>query len=336
MENVFQLLNKEREKIMNRLCKTLSIEKPIIQGPMAWISTAPLVAAVANAGGLGVLGVGFAPDEFVANQVAETRKLTNKPFGINTVLIPENLDRLTGLICQIKPPVVYADTLIDVDVDLCKKYFPIWKELGCKIIVKASCIQDAINAEKGGADVVIVNGWEGGGHTTYEATTVLVPQAIDALTVPVVASGGIADGRGMAAAIALGAEGIEMGTIFMACTDVMVHPNVKKAIIESKDMDTVITGYSTGEPCRQFKNKLSEEINRIEAENIRSVAAEKLRPVAESSLKRAMMEGDMENGAVMAGQIAAMINEEKSASDIIDTVLLGAKTRLKEIADFEL
>ena len=227
---------------MNKLCSVLGIEKPIIQGPMAWISTAPLVAAVSNAGGLGVLGVGFAPDEFVIAQVMKTKKLTDKPFGINTVLIPENLDRVTDLIIEIKPPVVYADTLLDLDVDLCKKYF--------------------------------------------------------------------------------------------SRTDAVVHPNVKKAVIDSKDMDTVITGYATGEPCRQFKNKLSEEIEKIEAENIRSIAAEKLKPVAESSLKRAMMEGDMDNGAVMAGQIAALINKTQPAAEILDTILVDAQKRLKEIVNF--
>ena len=320
---------------MNRLCEVLGIEKPVIQGPMAWISTAPLVAAVSNAGGLGVLGVGFAPDGFVIQQVAETKKLTDKPFAINTVMIPENLDRLTGIIGEIMPPVVYADTLAGLDVELCKKYFTQWHAFGCKIIVKASFISDAIAAEKGGADVVIVKGWEGGGHTTVEATTVLVPQAADVLTVPVVASGGIADGRGMAAAIAMGADGIEMGTVFMACSDAVVHPNVKKAIIESKDMDTVITGMSTGEPCRQFRNSLSEEMEQIEANNIREKAAELLRPVAESSLKKAMAEGDMDRGAVMAGQIAALIKEEKSALAIIDDTLSGAKEVIAKMQSFE-
>ncbi len=319
----------------NRVCEVLGIEKPVIQGPMAWISTAPLVAAVSNAGGLGVLGVGFAPDEFLIAQVEETKKLTDKPFGINTVMIPENLDRITAIIQKLQPPVVYADTLIDLDVELCKKYFPQWHEAGCKVIVKASDIADAVSAEKGGADLVIVKGWEGGGHVTVEATTVLVPQAADKLSIPVVASGGIADGRGMAAAIALGAEGIEMGTIFMASKEAIVHPNVKTSIIEAGDMSTVITGYSTGEPCRQFRNKLSDEMEKIEAENTKAVAAEKLRPVAESSLKRAMAEGDMEYGAVMAGQIVPLITEIKAVKDIIEDTLADAKKRLTEITKFE-
>lgn len=320
---------------MNRVCKALGIEKPVIQGPMAWISTAPLVAAVSNAGGLGILGVGFAPDDFLIKQVEETKKLTDKPFGINTVMIPENLDRLTGLIEKLNPLVVYADTLLNLDEELCKKYFAKWHGMGCKVIVKATTIADAVAAENGGADVVIVKGWEGGGHTSVEATTVLVPQAADLLSVPLVASGGIADGRGMAAAIALGAEAIEMGTIFMAATESTVHPNVAKAIIEAGDMSTVITGYSTGEPCRQFRNALSDEMEKIEAENTKATAAEKLRPVAESSLKRAMMEGDMERGAVMAGQIAPLIKEQKPCLSIIDDIIAQAKVRLAEIQGFE-
>lgn len=319
---------------MNRVCEILGIEKPVIQGPMAWISTAPLVAAVSNAGGLGVLGVGFAPDEFVRAQVEATRQLTDKPFGINTVMIPENLDRLTALIAEIQPPVIYADTLLGLDLELCKKYFPQWHNVACKIIVKASDIADAIAADQGGADVVIVKGWEGGGHTTVEATTVLVPQAADIIKAPLVASGGIADGRGMAAAIALGAEGIEMGTIFMVATESTVHPNVRQSVINAGDMSTVITGMSTGEPCRQFRNSLSDEMDEIEANNIRSVAAEKLRPIAESSLKRAMMEGDMDRGAVMAGQIAPLITREETCAEIIDRVLSEAKDRLAAIQSY--
>lgn len=170
---------------------------------------------------------------------------------------------------------------------------------------------------------------------SVEATTVLVPQAADLLTIPVVASGGIADGRGMAAAIALGAEGIEMGTMFMVATEATIHPNVAEAIIEAGDMSTVITGYSTGEPCRQFKNTLSDKMEKIEAEHTKDVAAQMLRPVAESSLKKAMMEGDLENGAVMAGQIAPLIKEKKPCAKIIDDILAETKVRLEEIQGFQ-
>lgn len=318
----------------NRVCEILNIEKPIIQGPMAWISTAPLVAAVSNAGGLGILGVGFAPLEFVVSQIEETKKLTSKPYGINTVMIPELLDPTTEIIQRMHPPVIYADTLANLDPELCEKYFKLWHDAGCKVIVKVSFISDAVIADQTGADIVIVKGWEGGGHTTIEATTVLVPQAVDAIETPVVASGGIADGRGMAAAIALGAEAIEMGTVFMAAEETLVHPNVKEAVVNAGDMETVITGYYSGEPCRQLKNNLSDSLIETETQNAPVEVTEKIKALAESSLKKAMQDGDMENGAVMAGQIVPLVKEVKPTLDIIDTTILECKERLQQIQNF--
>ncbi len=321
---------------MNRVCEILGVEKPVIQGPMAWISTAPLVAAVSNAGGLGVLGVGFAPEPFIREQIAATRAMTDKPFGMNVIMLPENLEHVTRIVLEEKPPVMYADTIAGLDPALCEKYFAIWHEAGCKIVVKASFIADALIAAKAGCDVMIVKGWEGGGHVTFEATTVLVPQAVDLLDIPVVASGGLADGRGFAAAVAMGAEGFEMGTAFMAATETLVHPNVKKAVVEAGDMSTVITGYCTDEPCRQINNKLAGEMIAIEANNTKAKAAELLLPVAESSLRKAMMEGDLVDGAVMAGQIAALIKEVKPAAAIIDDALREAEEILRRIGTFAL
>ncbi len=322
--------------MVNRVCETLGIEKPILCGPMAWISTAPLVAAVSNAGGLGVLGVGFAPLEFVESQIQETKKLTDKPFGINVIISSDVafLDKITQVVRDVHPDVVYADTLAGLDYDLTKTYTEQWHALGSKVLVKASFIADAVTAERAGADVIIVKGWEGGGHVSFETTMVLVPQAADVLKVPLVASGGIADGRGMAAAIALGAEAIEMGTVFLAAEETAVHPNVKQAVLDAQDMQSVITGSCTGEPCRQIKNTLSEELLRIEAENVQSLAAEMLRPVAEHSLKKAMADGDIENGAVMAGQIAPLIKEIRPAAVILDSVLEECKTVLMRMPQY--
>lgn len=304
---------------------------------MAWISTAPLVSAASNAGALGCLGVAFAPENFIRGQIEEVKRLTDKPYAMNVDMYVGDLEMSTKMVEEYKVPIVYADTYINLSEkrDLCEKYFSKWHELGAKIIVKASTIADAITAEETGADVVFLKGWEGGGHVSYEATTVLVPQAADAINIPVVASGGISDGRGMAAAIALGAEAVEMGTIFMAAIDAPIHPNVKKAVINCGDMDTVITGMSTGEPCRQIKNNLSEELTKIEAENVRTVAAPIVQEVSMASLKKAMADGDMENGAVMVGQIAALIKEEKTVAQIIDDTLDDAKERLSEISKFE-
>lgn len=321
----------------NPLCRALNIEKPIIQGPMAWVATPPLVAAVSNAGGLGVLGVGFAPPEIITSQIQETKKLTDKPFGINVVLFPQILETVTSIVAQEKPDIIYADTLEGFDLDLCTKYFTKWKNLGLKVIVKVGTIQDAITAEKGGADAVIVKGWEGGGHVSYESTFVLVPQAADVLTIPFVASGGIADGRGMAAAIALGADGIEMGTAFMCATEGTIHENAMQAIINAGDMENVVTGMPTGEPCRQIKNKLSEKLLAIEAENTSSAAAEMITAVAASSLKNAMLDGDVENeGAVMAGQIAPLITSIRPVAEIIDTTITQCKNVFEKMNKFAL
>lgn len=319
----------------NRLCQVLQIEKPVIQGPMAWVSTAPLAAAVSNAGGLGVLGVGFAPLEFISAQIKATRELTDKPFGINVVMIPELLDHVTQVVSQDKPPVIYADTLIGLDYEMSRKYFALWHEAGSKVIVKASVIADAVTAEKAGADAVVLKGWEGGGHTTYEATTVLVPQAADALSIPVVAAGGIADGRGMAAALALGADGIEMGTVFMCASETDIHSNVKDVMLKAGDMSTVITGYSTDEPCRQIKNKLSDEMTAIENGLSKEEAALKLKEVAGSSLRRAMEYGDVEEkGAVMAGQIVPLVTKISSVEEIIDRVLKECRSTIAKVNTF--
>ncbi len=320
---------------MNRLCSVLGIEKPVIQGPMAWVSTAPLVAAVSNAGGLGVLGVGFADEAFIRMQIDQTREMTDKPFAMNVIMIPDNLEHVTKIVTDVKPPVMYADTISGLDVELCRKYFTIWHEAGCKVVVKASFINDALIAEEGGADVIIVKGWEGGGHITFESTTVLVPQAADLLKVPVVASGGIADGRGIAAAVALGADGFEMGTVFMAASETMVHPNAKDAVIVAGDMSTVVTGYSTGEPCRQIRNRLSDRLISIEENNTKADAAAQLVTFAEKSLKKGMAEGDMDGGAVMAGQVVALVKEIRPVAQIIDSALAEAQECLKKAGTFE-
>ena len=319
----------------NQLCKVLGIEKPIIQGPMAWISTAPLAAAVSEAGGIGVLAHGFSLEVF-EEQIAATRKLTSKPFGINVLMIPEILDELTELVVKEKPPVIYTGSLKGINLEFIEPYFSKWKEAGIKIVVKVFTVQDAITAEKAGADAVVVKGWEGGGFISQEATTVIVPQAVDCISIPVVASGGIADGRGMAAAIALGADGIEMGTVFMCAEETMIHPNVKQAMLKTGDMETVIMGISTDMQFRQITNKFSDKVLEIESNNIKKVAAEKVRDILNSSLRIAMMDGDIEEkGSIMAGQIVPMVTEIKSAKDIINDVLEEYNETVSKIVKFE-
>ena len=316
----------------NRVCEVLGIEKPIIQGAMAWASTAPLVASVSEAGGLGVLGVGFAPVEFIEAQIKETKSMTKKPFAINLFIESEELmERVTAIAAQEDVKVIYADTIIGLDPELTKKYVDIWHSHGMKVIIKASILNDAVIADEAGADAVIIKGWEAGGHVTYETTMTLVPLAVETLSCPVIAGGGIIDGKGIVAAMALGAEGFEMGSAFMMSEECDVHPNVKEAILAAGDMSTVVTGASTDEPCRQLVNPLSKKMAAIEAENPKRVAADLIREVAGSSLRLAMAEGDMVNGAVMVGQCASRLNEVRKAADILNSSLEEAKDILQNI-----
>lgn len=321
----------------NKICKIFGIEKPIIQGAMAWAATAPLVAAVSEAGGLGVLGVGFAPPAFIEAQIKETVARTSKPYAINVFIEQDEvLEQVTKVAVAGKVPVIYADTIVGLDPALTEKYIRIWHEHGMKVVVKASILNDAIISDKAGADAVIIKGWEAGGHVTYETTMTLVPLAVETLSCPVIAGGGIIDGRGIVAAMALGAEGFEMGSAFLMSEECDVHPNVKQAIIAAGDMSTVVTGASTDEPCRQLINPLSDKLCAIEAENPKAKAAEIIREMAASSLRLAMAEGDMVNGAVMVGQCASRLNRVRKAAEIIDTSLAEARELLKKLNSFPL
>ena len=307
----------------NRICSILGIEKPIIQGPMAWAATAPLVGAVSVAGGLGVLGVAFADHDFIRNQIRLVKKMTDKPFGFNAILAKDqNLDALTELIREEKPPVIHLDALKNVDPEFAKKYFDIWHELGLKIIPKVFTKRDVEIVSEAGADAVIVKGWEGGGINTAQSTLVLVPMASSATDVPIVASGGIVDGRGMAAAFCLGAEAVEMGTRFLASKEVDISDKAKQALVDAGDLDTVITGSATATPCRQLYNNLARRVLETEAHNLPQVAAELVDKMTSGSSKKAVVGGDIENeGAIMAGQGVSIIDSVKSVDDIISEMM---------------
>lgn len=310
----------------NVVCELLGIKYPIIQGAMAWTSLSPLVAAVSEAGGLGVLGVGFAPESVVEEEIKKTKTLTDKPFAINLFLEDEKvLDAVTEIAIQEKVPVIYSDTLADVDYDLAKKYIDIWHEAGIKCVVKIMTVKDAITADKAGADAVIVKGWEAGGHVALESTFVLTPLVVDAVNCPVIAGGGIFDGRGIAALNVLGAQGYELGTAFLLAEECPIHPNAKQAVIEAGDMSTAITGSCTGEPSRQIANALSDELLKIEAEHDRATASELLKEVCGGSLRKGMVEGDMKNGAVMVGQNVSAFKEITPTKEIIVKLVEQAK-----------
>ena len=315
----------------NRICEILGIRYPILQGPMAWASTAPLVAAVSNAGGLGVLGVGFAPPDFIRAQIAETRALTDKPFAINLCIehTNANLDEISALAIEERVPVIYADTVVNLDEELCRRYFSLWKEHGIRIIVKASILNDAVIARRCGADILVVKGWEAGGHVAYETTMVFTPLTSDTLDCPVVAAGGICDSRGLVAAFALGAEGVEIGSLFLLAEECHVHPNVKQAILAAGDMSTVVTGSPTDEPCRQLKNPFSDKVMEIEYTLPKAEAAPILRELCASSLRKAMAEGDLVDGAVMVGQNAPLLRRTAPAAQLIRELLEGAPAVVK-------
>lgn len=319
----------------NRLCEVLGIEKPVIQGPMAWSSFAPLAAAVSNAGGLGVLGIAGAPNEAVRTQIQETKKLTDKPFGVNVFMAaPEPLQAEMPVLLEEKPAVVYADILQGLSADLCNMFFPPLKAAGIKIIVKASILADAVTAEKCGADVVVAKGWEGGGHVTPETTMTLLPQVVRNLSIPVVGSGGIADGSGMAAAISLGADGIEMGTAFLCAEECPIHENAKKAILAQQDNESVVVFSPINQPCRQIRNKFSDEVLELEAENPISQVTDELLEKFKPCLKNGMHDGDTVNGSIMSGMNAPLITEIRPAAKIIEATIAECKEVFKRNTEF--
>lgn len=309
----------------NKVCEILNIKYPVIQGPMAWTANPSLVSAVSEAGGLGTLGCGFAPPEVIREQIKAVKTLTDKPFAANIFMAPPLLAANGPVFLEEKPPVVFADILAGLDYDLAKEYFDLWHANGMKVVFKASYIEDAVTADKAGADVILVKGWEGGGHTSNETTMVLVPQAADILKAPVVASGGIADGRGMAAGFCLGAVGVEMGSAFLLAKECDIAENVKDTIISTGDMETVITGYCTGEPSRQIKNKLSDRLVALEEDYNKADAAARFGEPCEGSLRKAMTEGNTDYGAIMIGQVVPLLKEIRTAEEIIVSTVRGCE-----------
>lgn len=295
----------------NRLCDALGIEYPVICGAMAWTSMAPLVAAVSKAGGLGVLGSGFMPKEIILAQMAAVREMTDKPFAANLFLDPgPMLDNGVQAILEGKPAVAYIDSLNLLEYEFTKKYYDIFHENGIKVVAKINYLEDALVAAKAGADAIITKGFEGGGHVTKVSARVLLAEVTQAIKdIPIVASGGIATPRQAAGCSVQGADGIEMGTAFMATSECPIHLNSKQAIVEATDRDIVACGMSTGEPSWQIKNALAEEMLKIDAQLPWSEAADKIREMSAGSLRIAALEGDREKGAVLAGQVCGLIHD---------------------------
>lgn len=304
------------------LCDLLGIEYPILQGGMAWTSTGELAAAVSAAGGLGIIGSGNAPADWVRQEIRKVRERTDRPFGVNVMLMSPHVEEVMQVILEERVPVVTTGAGNP------GKYIPALKERGTKVIPVIPSVALAQRMERAGADAVIAEGTESGGHVGELTTMVLVPQVVDAVSIPVIAAGGIGDGRGLVAALALGAVGVQMGTRFMVAEECTIHPRVKEAIIKAKDRDTVVTGRSTGHPVRCLKNKFARQFEEMEKQG---VPVEELERFGTGKLKAAMVDGDIENGSVMMGQIAGLVKKIQPAAEIIAEIMQEAEQVLKRL-----
>ncbi|NTW05445.1 MAG: enoyl-[acyl-carrier-protein] reductase FabK [Peptococcaceae bacterium] len=310
--------------IHTRICDLLNIKYPILQGGMAWVSSAELVAAVSEAGGLGIIGSGQAPGQWVREQVRMAKRLTNKPFGVNVMLLSPYVDEVMEIILEEKVAVVTTGAGNP------GKYVPSLQEAGIRVIPVVPSVALAKRLVRSGVDALIAEGTESGGHIGELTTMVLVPQIVDAVDVPVIAAGGIADGRGFMAALALGASGVQMGTRFMCAEECTVHDKVKQMVLKAKDRDAIVTGRSTGHPVRILQNKLAKRFIEAEASGFSPEEIEKL---GIGALRLAMVDGDIEMGSVMAGQAASMVKRIQPAREIIEEVISGARSVLSRMED---
>ncbi len=301
----------------SEICSLLNIEYPIFQGAMAQISESSLCASVSEAGGLGILAGGNAPIDYMREQIRKVKAKTNKPFAVNIMLLSDNCDALVDLICEEKVPVVTTGAGNP------EKYIEKLKENNIKIIPIIASVAHAKRMERLGADAVIAEGMEAGGHIGKTTTMALVPQVVDAVSIPVIAAGGIADGRGAVAGFALGARGIQVGTRFLVSTDCIIHQDYKAKVLKAKDIDTVATGQITGHPVRVLKNKMAKKYLQIEQEECGKSEPnfDRLNELGKGALYRAVHEGDVEFGSLMAGQIAGLVSKEESSKEIIESIV---------------
>jgi enoyl-[acyl-carrier protein] reductase II len=305
-----------------RVCELLGIEYPILQGGMAWVATAELAAAVSEAGGLGIIGAGGMPGEILREEIRKARSLTDKPFGVNIMLMSEFVEEQMKVVLEEKPAV------ITTGAGNPGVYISDLKSAGIKVIPVVASVALAIRLERIGVDALIAEGSESGGHIGEVSTFALVPQVVDAVSLPVIAAGGIADGRGFLAAFALGAEGVQMGTRFVCSTECTVHPAYKEAIIKAKDRDTVVTGRPTGHPVRCIRNKLTRKFEELEA---RCAPPEELEELGKGRLRAAAVDGDVEYGSVMAGEISGLIKDIKPVKQIIQDIIKEAEELLANL-----
>ena len=303
-----------------RITELLGIQYPIIQGGMAWVADYHLAAAVSNAGGLGLIGAASAPAEVVREQIRKAKELTDKPFGVNVMLMNPNAGEVARVVVEEGVKVVTTGAGNPAT------FMPLWKEAGVKVIPVVASVAMAKLMERAGADAVVAEGTESGGHIGSATTMTLVPQVVDAVKIPVIAAGGVADGRGFAAARMLGAEAVQMGTRFCVADEAITHQNYKDRILKAKDIDSEVTGLSHGHPVRALRNNMTKEYLRLEREG---ATLEELEYLTLGSLRKAVMEGDVVNGTVMAGQIAGLIKKQQSCREIIEEIIKEASVLLE-------
>ena len=304
-----------------RVTECLGIEYPIIQGGMAWVAEHNLAAAVSKAGGLGLIGAANAPADWVRSEIRKAKEMTEKPFGVNIMLLSPYAEEVAKVVVE------EGVQVVTTGAGSPEKFLPMWKEAGIKVIPVVASVALAKRMERSGVDAVVAEGCESGGHIGELTTMALLPQVADAVEIPVIGAGGAGDGRGVAAMFMLGAEAVQIGTRFVVANESIVHENYKKKILSAKDIDSVVTGRSTGHPVRTLRNKTTREYLRLEKEG---ASFEELENLTIGGLRKAVMEGDADRGSVMAGQIAGLIKKEQSCKEIIDELMAETIGIVKE------
>ena len=308
--------------IKTDICDLLQIEYPILQGGMAWLGTAELAAAVSEAGGLGIIGAGHMPPDIFRNEIHKLKERTNKPFGCNIMLMSPFVKEVMEVVVEERVPV------ITTGAGNPGVYIPALKEIGTKVIPVVASVLLAKRLLRGGIDAIIAEGTESGGHVGDITTMALIPQVVDAVDVPVIAAGGIADGRGMAAAFALGAQAVQMGTRFVLSEECIAHENYKNAVLKAKDRATVMTGLTTGHPVRIIDNALAHKYKSLE---FSGGSKEELENLSAGTLRKAAIDGDVKEGSVMIGQISGMLTDVKPCATIIKDIMAETETVIKKL-----
>lgn len=312
--------------MQTEVTRLLGIEVPVIQGGMAWVAEYHLAAAVSNAGGLGLIGAASAPADWVRDQIRKAKELTKRPFGVNIMLMSPYADEVAQVVAE------EGVKVVTTGAGNPEKYMKLWKKSGIKVIPVVASAALAKRMERCGADAVVAEGCEAGGHIGENTTMCLVPQIVDAVKIPVIAAGGIADGRGMAAAFMLGAQGVQMGTHFIVTDECQVHEAYKERILKAKDIDSRVTGRSTGHPVRALRNDMTKRYLELEK---RGASFEELEQLTLGGLRKAVVDGDVKDGSVMAGQIAGLVKERMSCKELLDRLVAETDALMKGTKFYE-